>query len=228
MAKISKAAQKKIGDALAELEQETGKALIRHATDAAIAGDVAAQQALGGRISWQQVDQAALKQMESYTREIIRGGSTCAVKMPDGSRSQEFVPWLKESTVADQNKLTDLIEQAINNGQSLGRKEGSLGYQPGSLGEALSTMFDERKSHATMVARTEMNKIRNNAAFSRYQDAGIEEVEVVGSDVNPCEECEAIRGIVYKMADAPYLPVHQNCTDGLSPVLRVPGEASAE
>jgi len=72
-------------------------------------------------------------------------------------------------------------------------------------------MFDERKSHATMVARTEMNKIRNDAAFSRYQDAGVEEVEVVGSDVNPCEECEELRGVVYKVTDAPYLPIHPNC-----------------
>lgn len=227
MAKLSKAAQKKIDDALAELERETGDILITHAGDAAIVGEAAAQKAVFGKISWNQVDKAALKIMESYTREIVRGGSTCAVLQPDGSRVQEFVPWLKDSTVADQNKLTDLIEQAIRNGQSLGRKEGSLGYQPGSLGEALSTMFDERKSHATTVARTEMNKIRNDAGFSRYQDAKVERVEIVGSDVNPCEECIDIRGIVYAIADCPYLPLHPGCTDIVIPVIDVPGKASA-
>lgn len=227
MAKIPAAAQKKIDEALADLEDESGKILIKHATDAAIAGDVAAQSALRGRISWQQVDQAALKQMQAYTREIVRGGSTCSVKQPDGTRSQEFVPWLKDSTTADKNKLTDLIEPAIQNGQSLGRKEGSLGYQPGSLGEALSTMFDERKSHATMVARTEMNKIRNDAAFSRYRDADVEKVEIVGSDVNPCEECLEIRGVVYAIADCPYLPIHPGCTDEAIPVIDVPGAAAA-
>lgn len=208
---LSKAAQKKIDDALLDLEKETGNILIKHAADAAIVGEVAAQKAVFGKVSWNQVDKAALKIMESYTREIVRGGSTCAVLKPDGSRVPEFVPWLKDTSSENQNKLTDLIEAAIKNGQGLGRKEGSLGYQPGSLGEALSTMFDERKSHATMVARTEMNKIRNDAAFTRYRDAGVEEVEVVGSDVNPCEECEELRGVVYKITDAPYLPIHPNC-----------------
>lgn len=217
---IPKTVQRTIDEALADMEREIGEVLVRHATDAAIAGDVAAHADIGLKISWDQVNKAALELMREYRAGIARGGSTVAVLQDDGTTKREFVPWLKNQTDEVRTRIGELIQETIEQGGSLGAKEGSQGYQPGSLAEKLSEYFDQRKSHAATVARTEMSRIRNDAAFNRYVDAGIEEVDIIGGD-DPCSDCQVLEGR-YRIEDAPDLPAHPNCTHGAVPVVEVP------
>lgn len=73
---------------------------------------------------------------------------------------------------------------------------------------------------ARTLARTEVNRTQNEAALNRYQDYGVEKVEVmVGPGPCPGGVCDAVAG-VYKIADARgLLPVHPNCGCALAPVV---------
>jgi SPP1 gp7 family putative phage head morphogenesis protein len=220
---LPRTVQQTIDEALAEMQREIGEVLVKHAADAAIAGDAGAQKAITGTISWDLVDRAALGLMKEYAANIAKGGSICTVKNEEGKTSREFVPWLEDSTKSTRDKLAELIQQAIEGGQGLGVKEGSAGYQPGTLAEQLKDLFNERKSQAATVARTEMSGIRNDAAFARYVEAGIEQVEITGPDDDlTCEDCGLIVGEVYDIADAPYIPDHPNCRHGVAPVVPAP------
>lgn len=214
--KIPKSIQQTIDEALTEMEKAIGMALIDSATAAAISGDATAQQAIAGKISWKLVDKAALALMKNYAAEIARGGSTI-----DG----KFVPWLSDSTTATREKLVTLIEEAINSGIGLGVKEGPNGYPKNTLADQLKDLFAERKSHASTVARTEVSRIRNDAAFGRYVSAGVERVEVTGPDDDlTCDECGLVVGEVFDINEAPYIPVHPNCRHGLAPKIEIPGK----
>ncbi len=221
--RIPKSVQQTIDEALAAMQEEIGEVLVKHGADAAIAGDAAAQMAIAGRVSWDLVDKAALGLMKEYAANVAKGGSICTVTDEAGQVSREFVPWLEDSTKATRDKLTELIEQTIQNGQGLGAKEGPEGYQPGSLADQLKDLFDERKSHAATVARTEMSGIRNDAAFNRYLKAGIEKVRVTGPDDDlTCDECGLVVDEVYPIDGAPWIPIHPNCRHGLAPVVEDP------
>jgi len=219
---LPKTVQQTIDEALAAMQEEIGEVLIKHGADAAIAGDAAAQMAIAGKVSWDLVDQAALGLMKEYAANVAKGGSLCTVTDEAGKTSREFVPWLEDSNLKTRDKLTELIEQAIQGGQGLGAKEGPEGYQPGSLADQLHKLFDERKSHAATVARTEMSGIRNDAAFNRYVKAGIRKVQVTGPDDSEDEDCQLVAGEIFDIEDAPYIPIHPNCEHGLAPVVEDP------
>jgi SPP1 gp7 family putative phage head morphogenesis protein len=199
-----------INDALYEMERGTADVLIRRGTDAAIAGDVDASERLGLSVVWTQVNKAALDLMKSYSEEIMRGGSSCTKVLESGETIREFVPWLEDATQAARDSLVSLVRETILEGGGLGAKEGPYGYQPGSLADKLSQFFDARKSQASTIARTEMSRIRNDAAIARYVKSGVDRVEYLVGD-SPCEICDPYAGNVYALEDAPYLPQHPNC-----------------
>lgn len=215
--RLTKEQQRAIDDALDELEESTKATLVRNAATAATAADAAAQQRLFGRIAWELVNQAALDLVAGYRDELARGGSLCTVQHPDGTSSREFVPWLSDQTDATRQKVADIVAEHLEAGGTLGRIEGSQGYQPGTLSDKLSDIFAERKSHAAAVARTEMSRIRNDAAWNRYKKAGVEKVRYLGGPA-PCDICLPDVGDVFAIDDAPWIPRHVNCVCGLSPV----------
>jgi len=224
--RIPPAAWQEIEDALEDLQREEERILIKHGTEAAITGDATARRDLKIGIAWDQVHKAALDQMTDYKKDLAKGGSTVVVQLEDGTTTRFFTPWLKDQTTKDREEIGKLVQQHIEEGGSLGAKEGTYGYQPGSLADKLATYFDERKSQAALVARTEMSRIRNDAAWSRYKDAGVEEVEVLGGD-SPCSDCDPLVGEVYPIDEAPSFPLHPNCECGLKPVIKTRAEAEA-
>lgn len=216
-----------INDALYEMERGTADTLIRHGTDAAIAGEVDATTRLGLAISWDQVNKAALDVMTTYTEEIKRGGSSCTKVLETGETIREFVPWLEDATQAARDSLVALVRETILEGGGLGAKEGPYGYQPGSLADKLSVFFTARKSQASTIARTEMSRIRNDAAINRYISAGVDRVEYLVGD-SPCEICDPYAGEVFPLEDAPFLPQHPNCECGYAPIVTARGEDGLE
>lgn len=206
-----------VEEALDELEEETRLALVRHGAAAALAADAAAQQEIAGKVLWHLANEAAIALMGDYRAELDRGGSMCTVLTPDGTTTREFVPWLDDANRTTRERVAEIIAEHLEAGGTLGRIEGSQGYQPGSLAEKLSAFFDERKSHAATVARTEMSRIRNDAAWNRYKKAGVERVRYLGGPA-PCDICLPDVGDVFAIDDAPWIPRHVNCVCGLSPV----------
>jgi SPP1 gp7 family putative phage head morphogenesis protein len=222
--RLTKEQQRAIDDALDELEEAEKRALLKHGAAAALAADAAAQQEIAGAVAWHLANTAALRLLDGYRAELDRGGSMCTVQRPDGTTAREFVPWLNDADRATREKVADIIAEHLEAGGTLGRIEGSQGYQRGSLADKLSAVFSERKSHAATVARTEMSRIRNDAAWNRYKEAGVGKVKIIGPDDDlTCDDCGLVVGEVYDIDEAPYIPGHPNCRHGISPV--VGGEA---
>lgn len=209
-----------VEQALEEMEAEIEEALVENGLVSAASGAAGAEQSLSGAINWDQVNQAALAQLEAYAAQLANGGSDCAVQLPDGSWTVEFVAWFADFAAGTQQAVVDAIQQAIESGAAIGATEGSQGYQPGSLAEALSGLFDEYKSQAATIARTEMSKIRNEAALERYRQAGIERVEWTGGD-SPCDDCDPMVGETFPIDDCPPIPLHPNCECGWIPVVPI-------
>jgi SPP1 gp7 family putative phage head morphogenesis protein len=204
-----------LDDIFTALEKDMVKVLVQNATDAAIAGDAGAQSRLTGVIRWDQVNKAALALVEQYAEDVKRGGSLCTVTREDGSIGQEFVPWLRDYSTGAKANLVILIEEHIESGEGIT-----------DLTKKLEPFFNSMKGHAETVARTEMSRIRNDAAVGRYVKAGVEKVEyLVGPE--PCEICDPDAGKIFPMADAPYLPRHPRCCCGYAPSIDIPGKEEA-
>lgn len=202
--------QAALDEYFAEFEKAVAKALVSGAEIAAAAGDALAQSRLVGGIRWDQVNRAALALVTQYAKDVARGGSLCTVRRDDGTTAQEFVPWLRDYTETARNALVDLVEEHIASGQGVG-----------ALADTLEPVFDSMKGHAETIARTEMSRIRNDAAFGRYLKSGVDRVEyLVGPE--PCEICEPFAGTIFAVNDAPWLPQHPRCVCGFAPVIDVP------
>ncbi|MFC6825683.1 minor capsid protein [Halopelagius fulvigenes] len=75
------------------------------------------------------------------------------------------------------------------------------------------------KVNATRTARTEIPRAHNEAAKTRYREADVERVKILGHD--PCEDCQEFVGNVYPIDDIPHggPPFHPQCQGTVIPVL---------
>jgi len=99
------------------------------------------------------------------------------------------------------------------------------GLRDGSTVDTIATNLEEvagGESKAMVIARTELNRAMTQAAVSRYQDSGIDQVEWEAAD--PDDECADNDGEVVTYGEEfpsgdieP--PVHPNCRCGLLPVI---------
>jgi SPP1 gp7 family putative phage head morphogenesis protein len=105
------------------------------------------------------------------------------------------------------------------------------GYPEGTLAdtihseifEGINGIFDNYKSRASTIARTESQNIRKVAANERYKRAGIERVQWLCAKA-PCEEiCSQFCGQIYNWADVPFgaEKSHPNCLCDLRPIVDV-------
>lgn len=201
---------KEVDAALASYQEKIGRALLRRAAAAGVAGEVAAHKSLHLPVRWDQVNQAALDLVEGYRGELARGGSMVTVRGDDGKTSRAFSPWLTDGTAALRQGIADLIEQSITDGTA-----------PADVARSLRDLFDVERSRAETIARTEMSRIRNDAAFGRYLKNGVGRMKYLGGP-EPCEVCQPYIGETYDADEFPYLPQHPRCVCGAAPVIEVP------
>lgn len=96
----------------------------------------------------------------------------------------------------------------------------ATGKKDSDLKRALQERFNVSYHRAETLARTEVAHIQTEAAKKRYEDYGIEYVEVlVDPDDRTCELCKALQGKKFKTTETPPLPVHPNERCCLVPVL---------
>lgn len=90
------------------------------------------------------------------------------------------------------------------------------------LKHVLMERFGISYRRADTLARTELCHIQTQAAKQRYQDYGIQEVEVlVDPDDRTCELCKELQGKRFPTNGTPPLPVHPNERCALVPVVEI-------
>ena len=68
------------------------------------------------------------------------------------------------------------------------------------------------QSRAERIARTEIMYALNKGSLSKYAGDGVEKVEwLAGPDDRCCDTCVNNNGKVFKISEAPSIPIHPNC-----------------
>lgn len=96
----------------------------------------------------------------------------------------------------------------------------AAGKKDSNLKKALMERFGVSYHRAETLVRTEVAHIQSEAAKKRYEDYGIEYVEVlVDEDHRTCDLCKALKGKKFPTTGTPPLPVHPNERCCLVPVI---------
>lgn len=94
------------------------------------------------------------------------------------------------------------------------------GKQTSELKKTLQERFHVSYSNADMIVRTEMSHIQTQAAQKRYQDSGIEWVEVLADkDERRCEVCGKLHQKRYPVNGVMPVPAHPRCRCCIIPVV---------
>jgi SPP1 gp7 family putative phage head morphogenesis protein len=108
----------------------------------------------------------------------------------------EFIPWLNDSSESERQAIYEIIQRGIDEGKPTGyseRKKG--GYPEGTIAHDLEQYFNERKSHASTVAITEVGRIQNQSTLQSFADHGVKKVKILdGGGPRSCPECQALNG----------------------------------
>ena len=64
---------------------------------------------------------------------------------------------------------------------------------------------------AERLIDTEISYVLNKANLEQYRRLSVGKVTIVNLDVNTCEKCKALEGQVFRIDDAPVLPIHPRC-----------------
>lgn len=95
-----------------------------------------------------------------------------------------------------------------------------MGKQPKDLKHVLMERFNVSFNNADMIVRTEMAHIQTQAAQKRYQDSGIEWVEVLADkDERRCDVCGKLHRKRYPVNGAMPVPAHPRCRCCIIPVV---------
>lgn len=94
------------------------------------------------------------------------------------------------------------------------------GKKTTELKNLLQERFNISYRRADTLVRTELAHIQTEAAKKRYEDYGIQYIEVlVDADDRTCDECKALIGKKFPIHAAPPLPVHPNDRCAIIPVI---------
>ena len=103
------------------------------------------------------------------------------------------------------------------------------GKKTSDLKKALMQRFGVSYNNADMLARTELAHIQTQAARQRYEDTGIEYVQVwADKDERRCDVCGKLHEKIYPVGATMPIPAHPRCRCTIVPVVDVPKEAIIE
>ena len=95
----------------------------------------------------------------------------------------------------------------------------SRGVSKDELVKTLMETFNVGYRKADRIARTELSYVQNKAAMNKYEEAGLDEYEILSAhDERTCEKCKAMNGKRFKIKDMVvgenFPPFHANdrCT----------------
>jgi hypothetical protein len=151
--------------------------------------------------------------MVDYANLAIKQGVTIINGEPND--------WIKRKQESERKEIYDIILSGMRDGKYPGVKEDpKKGYQKGTIGYDLQGYFDDRKSHATTVARTETGRMLNVGALETYGSLGVTDVKVLDGDgQNPCDICNQLNGQIWKLDYAMTHELeHPNCVRSFTPI----------
>ena len=94
------------------------------------------------------------------------------------------------------------------------------GHKSGELKKILMNEFDVSYYRADSVVRTEMAHIQTQAAKKRYEDYGLQEVEIwADKDERRCDVCGKLHKKRYPIGAAMPIPAHPRCRCCVIPVV---------
>lgn len=94
------------------------------------------------------------------------------------------------------------------------------GRPPSYLKKVLMNRFNVAFSRADALVRTELAHIQTSAAQKRYQDYGIQQVEILADkDERQCEHCGKLHKQRYGINDKLPIPAHPKCRCCVVPVI---------
>lgn len=112
---------------------------------------------------------------------------------------------------------TNLLQQALNDNLI---DCVLTGKKPNELTKLLKEQFEVSFSRADALVRTELAHIQTAAAQKRYEDYGVQEVEIfVDEDERTCPICSKLEGKRYPIHGAMPVPVHPRCRCCVIPVV---------
>ena len=77
-------------------------------------------------------------------------------------------------------------------------------------------------SYADRLVRTEASHIFNEASRKSYQQAKVQEIQIIGTqDEKLCDQCGEYYYQKYRMGTEPRLPIHPNCRCCYAPVVEL-------
>ena len=96
----------------------------------------------------------------------------------------------------------------------------ATGKKTTELKNILQERFNVGYSNADMLVRTEMAHIQTQAAQKRYEDAGVQEVEIwADEDERRCDVCGKLHKKRFPMGAAVPIPAHPRCRCCILPVI---------
>lgn len=202
------------------LDGRLQKILISSATAAHIAGDAEAIRLAKLVFSKEMVQQEALDYMKGYRKMLVEKGGSMVVEINKDTKLAErvFKPWFAEASEEQRNTVVDIIKRGIEQGKPTGVREyKGGGYPKNSIAGELQEYFNGRKSHASMVARTETARIQSEGAITRYKNAGVRVEYRTARDSKVRPEHRALEG-VYDADKVPALG-EPNCRCRYIPVV---------
>lgn len=112
---------------------------------------------------------------------------------------------------------TNKLQQALND-NLLNAVIG--GFKSGELKKLLVNEFNVSFDRADSLVRTEIAHIQTQAAQKRYEDYGVQEVEVlVDEDERTCPICSKLEGKRFPIHGAMPIPAHPRCRCAILPVV---------
>ena len=145
------------------------------------------------KVDMHMVSDAASAYSKTYGQQLVEKGGTTI--------KGEFKPWVKDFNAEQRGSIQQIITDGLKNGTPTGITQNGKGnYPKGSIADQLSGYFDQRKSHASTVARTEVGRIQNAGKAAQYRKHKVTKVKIRdgfshGSD----EECNDRNGQIWTL-----------------------------
>lgn len=111
------------------------------------------------------------------------------------------------------NNLVDTLNNGLLDSVITGRKTSQLK-------KVLQERFNVSFNRADAVVRTEMSHIQNTAARQRYEDYGVQQMQVwADKDERQCDVCGKLHKKKYPIGAQIPVPVHPRCRCSIIPVI---------
>lgn len=96
----------------------------------------------------------------------------------------------------------------------------TTGASSGDLKKMLMQQFGVSYNRASTLVRTELAHIETQSARDRYEDYGIDEIEII-VEPDACPECQEFEGMTFSIHDEMPIPAHCNCRCCISPIIKM-------